>query len=571
MMRSTQSVLSWTLVTGLLLGLAGGCYSSQRTDTGSSTTAVTNGSSADSPGAQGQGEADDSQGRPDPVSGEASPPSRDSADVVSGTQRPAAGADETARSDERADATRTAQEEWFEDWNQPSLVLVLTGRQNGYLEPCGCTGLANQKGGLARRSTFLQQLRDELGWPVLPVDAGNQVRRYGRQAEIKFQVTTDALRKMGYAATTWGPDDLQLSIDELAATSASVDEADALFIAANVAIFDREFTPRVRVVEVGNQRVGITAILGDEARRQIQIDEVIHEAALESLRDVWEELASADCDYHVLLAQATMEETIALAQAVPHFDLVVTAGGSDEPSYEPEPIPDTKSLLVNVGAKGMFVGVVGLFDDPEVPWRYARVPMDARFPDARDMRELMANYQNELERLGFEQLGLTPLAHPSGRHFVGSSACGDCHTTAYSIWENTPHHHATQSIVDPYERNDVPRHFDPECVSCHVTGWNPQRYTPYESGYLSLTETPLLTGSGCENCHGPGSRHVAAEQGEIDADPATIRMLRREMQLPLAEAERKCLECHDLDNSPDFHEPGAFARYWEQIEHWGKD
>ena len=48
-------------------------------------------------------------------------------------------------------------------------------------------------------------------------------------------------------------------------------------------------------------------------------------------------------------------------------------------------------------------------------------------------------------------------------------------------------------------------------------------------------------------------------------------MLRRSMQLPLSEAEARCLECHDLDNSPDFHEPGAFARYWEEVKHEGKD
>jgi quercetin dioxygenase-like cupin family protein len=43
--------------------------------------------------------------------------------------------------------------------------------------------------------------------------------------------------------------------------------------------------------------------------------------------------------------------------------------------------------------------------------------------------------------------------------------------------------------------------------------------------------------------------------------------------LPLNEAEKKCMECHDLDNSPDFHVHGAFGweeafeHYWEQVEH----
>ena len=28
-----------------------------------------------------------------------------------------------------------------------------------------------------------------------------------------------------------------------------------------------------------------------------------------------------------------------------------------------------------------------------------------------------------------------------------------------------------------------------------------------------------------------------------------------------------CMECHDLDNSPDF----DFQRYWPKVEHQGKD
>jgi hypothetical protein len=45
------------------------------------------------------------------------------------------------------------------------------------------------------------------------------------------------------------------------------------------------------------------------------------------------------------------------------------------------------------------------------------------------------------------------------------------------------------------------------------------------------------------------------------------------MKLPLAgdAAERKCLECHDDDNSPDFHLPGAFEKYWKEVAHPWKD
>jgi hypothetical protein len=50
-----------------------------------------------------------------------------------------------------------------------------------------------------------------------------------------------------------------------------------------------------------------------------------------------------------------------------------------------------------------------------------------------------------------------------------------------------------------------------------------------------------------------------------------IEKLRDDMKLPLARAEEKCMECHDIDNSPDFHKDGAFQAYWERIKHYGKD
>ena len=39
----------------------------------------------------------------------------------------------------------------------------------------------------------------------------------------------------------------------------------------------------------------------------------------------------------------------------------------------------------------------------------------------------------------------------------------------------------------------------------------------------------------------------------------------------LGVAEKKCMTCHDLDNDPNFHLDGAFAKYWKKVEHKGKN
>jgi hypothetical protein len=467
--------------------------------------------------------------------------------------------------------TDSHHEPLFVGWPKPQIVFLITGQQMGYIEPCGCTGLTNQKGGLARRHTLAKELADR-GWPVVPIDVGNQVRRFGRQSEIKFQRTGDALKKIGYKAVALGADDLRLSVGELADQTLPSEGQPSPFLSANAAVVDPTLTTTHQIVEIGGKKVGITSVVSEEWQQKIIGNDIILKSPDAGLDELLPKLRDAKCDVMVLLVQGSLDESIRLAQKYRDFQIVVTAGGgASEPKFQPEPIPDTNAILVEVGMKGMFAGVVGVFDDAKQPLRYQRVPLDSRFADSPDMLTLLAAYQDQLRELGLDALGLKPVPHPSGKRFVGSEKCGECHTKADAIWKESGHAHATESLVHPKERSEIARHFDPECLSCHVTGWYPQQFLPYESGYLNLEKTPMMKGSGCENCHGPGSAHVAAEEGVGNPSPDALTSLRESMRLPLSQAEKKCQECHDLDNSPDFHATGAFEKYWKKVEHIGKD
>jgi hypothetical protein len=207
--------------------------------------------------------------------------------------------------------------------------------------------------------------------------------------------------------------------------------------------------------------------------------------------------------------------------------------------------------------------VIGLFDDPQHPVRFERVALDAHWGESPDMKQVMADYQDQLKTLGLAGLGVKPSQHPSGNTFVGSKTCGDCHTKAFAVWEKTPHAHA----LDTLTKLDPPRNFDPQCLSCHVTGWDPQRFHPYEGGYESLQKTPQLAHNGCENCHGPGSAHVDAESGNKAVTDKERDALRAAMRVSFADAEKTCLHCHDGDNSINF----KFETYWPKVAHKGKD
>jgi 2',3'-cyclic-nucleotide 2'-phosphodiesterase (5'-nucleotidase family) len=315
----------------------------------------------------------------------------------------------------------------FTDWESPRAVLVITGELDGYIEPCGCTGKENQKGGLSRRQNFLRAI-SAAGWPLMAVDLGGQVKRFGRQTEAKFQSIVDGLRAMKYAAVGFGPGDLRLPAEELVAAVAQVGDEPTPFVGGNVGLLgiDAGIAPRFRVTKIGGLTIGVTSILGDKEASQFRNPDIEVVPAAKALAELAPKLAAEKCDHQVLLAWATPEESAALAAAHPQFDVVVTHGGADEPPLEPRRLPGG-SLLVELGHKGMFAVAVGFFADTKRPVRTQRVPLDARWGESEDMIALLATYQTKLEALGFQGLGLTPIRHPTGRRFAGSAACDGPH------------------------------------------------------------------------------------------------------------------------------------------------
>jgi len=447
--------------------------------------------------------------------------------------------------------------EIFVGWAKPKVALLITGMERGYIEPCGCAGLDRMKGGMARRYSLFKDLRDR-GWPVVGLDVGGISQGFGPQAEMKLQVMLDGKREMDYSAIALGTDELQLAPQMLLGEAAGTTP----LVSADV-VLDRDLAlpATMRVIDAGGMKIGVTAILGKEYQKAIRDGDITMSDPEAAIKKILPELQKQRPDYLVLLAHAKKNESIALAKMFPAFHVVVTSDGFAEPPNAKEMVG--KTLLIQVGQKGMDAVVLGLFDDkdksPRYSTRYEVVPLDSRFATAPKMKLLMAQYQENLKDVGFAGLGLNAVPHPlkeNGR-FVGSKKCASCHEISYDIWKKSFHAEAYDTLT----KADPPRNFDPECVSCHVTGWHPTKFFPYESGFECPEKTPQLLHVGCENCHGPGEKHVAVEMSGSELER---QELRKAMRLTRAEAEKQqCITCHDLDNSPKF----DFKTYWPLIEH----
>ncbi|MEN1681590.1 MAG: multiheme c-type cytochrome [Planctomycetota bacterium] len=475
------------------------------------------------------------------------------------------------------------------DWPKPDAVLLFTGEQEGYLEPCGCAGLTNMKGGLKRRHTFLKELRGD-GWPVLALDTGGLVKRFGQQGQLKYEKAVQALETMGYAGVGFGEKDLKMDVLGIAI---NLDPEKNPLTSANIGLlgFDPTMSKRWRVQEVGDLRIGFTSVLADSGMKGLADNPDIDTLpAVKALKEVTADLEEQQCDQLALLVYGSGDEARKLAAEFPQYTWIVSARGADEPPYQAEKLPGDQ-YLIETGHKGMYGIAIGLYrgeggeaEAGGLGFRYQKVPFDHRFEDSPEMQQLMVNYQEELRAFGYDGLGVKPQLHPSAEitksQYAGSKTCEDCHYEEYEIWANSPHAHATDSIVDL----EPARHFDPECISCHVTGWEPQKYHPFANGWVNLETTANLDQQGCENCHGPAARHAAAQSGDIEVTDEELEALNQALHLEIVENEgnkegqefaggkvvQTCMQCHDLDNSPDF----DFQAYWQVVKHgerWPRD
>ena len=444
------------------------------------------------------------------------------------------------------------------DPRTPDAVLVVSGQQIGYLEPCGCT--EGQSGGLGRRADLMAELRDR-GAPLVPIDLGSLIddpetaRGGPDQTLITLGISLEALARLDYRALALGARDLDVGIGEFVGQAMSVPESPPL-IATNVrpaSGYDAIFRPSARV-EAGPITVGILAVADPKAIEALDDPEqaiffdVIREPA-EAIRDALPDL-EAETDVQVLMVQGSSDLARSLAEQFPGLEVVVGASPYEYAPQEPETIVEGGPMLVLVGKKGQQVVLVDLFeDDPRHPG-YRRVVLDTEFESAEPIASLIGEEfpKRLLQNAVLENYPRRP--HPSGASYVGAEACKACHPKTFEKWSLTPHAAAWQALLHG-PRGD--RTMDAACVSCHATGLGD------ESGFVTASQTPHLKGQQCENCHGPGSRHVADPTDAAILD--SIRVTEQQAEQSL------CIGCHDGDNDPHW----DFDKRWPMIVHNGLD
>jgi hypothetical protein len=457
--------------------------------------------------------------------------------------------------------SRTKPETILNALGQPAAILVVTGQQDGYMEPCGCS--EDQEGGLIRRFDLIERLHKR-NWPTVQVDLGSLIKDPGgarsgfQQAKIKFGHAVRALKLLDYSALGLSAEDLKVGVGEALGNFDNGLGDTTKIVVANVEpdpVYARLFKKSL-VVAAGPIKLGITSVIDPELLQKLSDPDkdvllpkvITPEAALPGVLSELE----GQSDYQVLMVQGTPELAQTLAKAYPGFDVVVSTSASDDVlNPEPEMLNGGKTMIITVGKKGKNVGLVSFYATESPRQRYRLVTLNKYFDNpATPMKSLIQDEYRGMLKAEDVVLNFVRTGSP-GAAYVGAQTCKECHPNTYLKWSTTKHAQALTALKNDHKPNTI---YDAECITCHTTGF------PYTSGWKSEAATPYLAGNQCENCHGPGSRHIS-EPDNVD--------VKKQIALNAEHANKNglCERCHDAENSRHF----DFSKYWGQIVHKGLD
>ena len=85
----------------------------------------------------------------------------------------AAGRISRAAGSKSAIGSRSQTRDILNSLGNPAAILVISGEQDGYMEPCGCS--EDQEGGLIRRYDLIERLHKR-NWPTVLFDLGSLIK-----------------------------------------------------------------------------------------------------------------------------------------------------------------------------------------------------------------------------------------------------------------------------------------------------------------------------------------------------------------------------------------------------------
>ena len=426
-------------------------------------------------------------------------------------------------------------------------LLIFSGDLRGEIKPCGCAEEGDM-GGLPRRLTFFKQQQSKHS-NLFYLDLGNNFPEPSEQGTLKIKLIQNTLKKLRPLVVLVGPNEWKNGLNIL--------DPEIPYLLSNQGL-KLPFLTSKKISHAGRQKIMIKGYLAPELT-YFNKNEQPHLLPVNSeLISNWEaEFANHKTDFKVLLFRGNPQELQQFEDSS-IFDLIVAGSNNNDELKQVIKMQTNYSVFPMIPTKGQGLLSGKLSDLGEImPENNNTVPagltvtwLRSNFEDAPELDETFRNYNAAVKELFFRNLEKKEkqlLESP----FVGNGVCTGCHTGIVTSWQQSRHAHAFATL------ENIGKHFDPECLACHVVGLKPWKAPENASatdkkfkggiGFLSLQTTPHLKNVQCENCHGPARAHL--ENSKIK--PAN------------KDPKMTCGNCHRGSHSPAFN----FETYWPKIKH----
>jgi len=420
-----------------------------------------------------------------------------------------------------------------------SVTVFITGNVMGSLKPCGCSG--GQLGGLDRRPAVFDSIPAD---KRLLIDTGSIVKQQrlsqdqeilslDEQDLIKFHIITQAFDYLNYDIVNFTRQDFMIARD-----NGLLDNHTFKIISSYGDEFD--LAPGYKnQLSLDGEGINILTVCYDPQEQPLDfITRIFPEEQEPNNVNIVIVNAEANADFDKIIADIS-----GLGVA----DCIICPINSDEPTLLDE--LNTKPLVCAIGRKGRYISsiVIEKYPDDSIKLNFNHVAVKEEIKQDQYLIDLYRTYQDMVKNANL--LGTNPrYILDDGLKYEGSESCesSTCHSEPskhsyeYAEWILSDHAKAYQTLVD------VNSQYDPECIECHVIGYE------WESGFKTLEKTPKLINVGCEICHGPGSEH--------NKDPYNNKTR------PIEDIVKQCLECHKPEHSGDF--AGHEEEKIKIIQHW---
>lgn len=406
------------------------------------------------------------------------------------------------------------------------VMIVHTGNLLAELKPCGCAREEDQ-GGIERRMQYLKDTRSQHPHLLL-VDTGDHFKEPTRQGKLKAETLLIATEKMQYDAIALGDRDMVYGSKFLK------DRAQLPWIAGNLMI--DQFEPiRSMVKSFSNGlKVGVLAVADpglfyDHFGLTITDPKQTARKLIAHMRD------TEKPDLIVLLTHAERQTALGYLD-LDGVDIVINGHIVNESDViDMKPVRKNGKLFVQSSPRGQKMGELRVQVDPagNKSLTHHMVKLDSSVKTDPEMVKLYEQYNEEVEAMFFETLA-GKRSRRNKSVYAGDTLCKTCHSAEHTVWSGSRHGRAYDTL------RKINKAFDPECLVCHVVGFN------LAGGFISELDTPGLKNVQCEVCHGPGRNHASAPKPGFGG-----------------QAKQACKQCHVKNHSPRFN----YAEYWPKIKH----